>query len=65
MEKTITISLQDIAEHMVASYQWNSHDDHMQRCAAYKLLLGEEDFNDVAEMCRVMVQQRNIKPQVR
>lgn len=64
-EKTVTISLKDIAEHMVVSYQWNSYDDHMQRCAAYQLLLSEEDFNEVCKLCHMMVQERNIKPQVR
>lgn len=64
-EKTVTISLKDIAEHMVASYQCNSYDDHMQRCAAYQLLLSEEDFKEVCKLCHMMVQQKNIKPQVR
>ncbi len=65
MEKTITINLRDIAEHMVVSYQWNNEHDHMERCSAYKLLLSEEDFNEVVKMCHIMVQQNNIKKMVK
>lgn len=65
MEKTITISLKEIAEHMVVSYQFNSHDEHMQRCAAYQLLLSKEDFNEVCKMCHEMVEKNNIKRQVK
>lgn len=65
MEKTFTISLKEIAEHMVASYQWNSRNDHMQRCAAYQILLGEEDFDEVCKMCETLVKENNIKPQVK
>ena len=65
MEKTVTISLKDIAEHMVVSYQWNNDHDHMERCSAYKLLLSEEDFNEVVKMCHMMVKKENIKKMVK
>lgn len=65
MEKSVTISLKDIAAHMVASYQFNSEHDHMEHCSAYKLLLSDEDFNEVVKMCSMMVQQNNIKKMVK
>lgn len=65
MEKTVTISLKDIAEHMVVSYQWNNDHDHMEHCSAYKLLLSEEDFNEVVKMCLMIVKKGNIKKMVK
>lgn len=65
MEKIVTISLKDIAEHIVVSYQWNSHEVHMERCNAYQLILSKEDYNEVCDMVRQMIAEKNIKPQVR
>lgn len=66
MENTIiTIDLKEIAEVLVSTYQWRNTHDHLQVCSGFQILLGEEKYNIVADLCKSMIHERGIKKEVR
>ena len=65
MEKTISISLSKIAAVLVASFQWNSQEEHLHHCDAYKAIMSEDDYNEVAKLAQEIVERNNIKRNVK
>lgn len=65
MEKTISISLSKIAAVLVASFQWNSQEEHLHHCDAYKAIMSEDDYNEVARIAHDIIERNNIKCHVK
>lgn len=65
MEKTFSINLSKIAEVLVASFQWSSQEEHLHHCDAYKVIMSEEDYNEVAKLDQEIVERNNIKRNVK
>jgi len=59
--ETITISLQELAEHMAVSYEFNDRETHLERCAAYKVLVGDDAFHKAGAIAQQIVDKKGIR----
>lgn len=52
-QKQVTLSYEDIAEYLVASYKFNNEHDHLEHCSAIKVLINDEKtYQEICEIAK-------------
>lgn len=65
MKTTVTIQLSRVADAIVASYKWNSTQEHLLKLSGIQLILSEEDYKLAADMAKEIIERNNITKQVK